>query len=319
MSKILVLSEADVQNLINPTMVIDAVEQAFKAYGLGEVKMPAKMYLDLPEFGGDFRAMPAHILGYAGIKWVNAHPKNVEKGARTVMATIILNDPTTGAPLAYMDGTIITNYRTGAAAAVASKYLAKKDATTLGLVGVGEQAKTQLMCIGELFDLDEVRVCDVNVQTVERFIAEFPDYTFKQCDLEQAVDADIVSTTTPVRTPIVKSEWIKEGTHLNAMGADAAGKQEIDPCLLTREDVKVIVDDMAQALHSGEVNVPISECTLSKDKIYGQLSDIVVGKLSGRQGNEITVFDSTGLAIQDMFTAKGLYEEALEKGIGVRI
>lgn len=319
MSEILVLSETDVLNLISPRLVIDAVEEAFKAYGHGEVKMPAKMYLDLPEYGGDFRAMPAHISGYAGIKWVNAHPKNAEKGTRTVMATIILNDPATGAPLACMDGTIITNYRTGAAAAIASKYLARKDARSLGLVGAGEQAKTQLMCIGELFDVNEVRVCDVNAQAVERFIAEFPDYTVTECDLEQAVGADIVSTTTPVRNPIVRSEWVKEGTHINAMGADAAGKQEIDSCLLVREDVKVIVDDMEQALHSGEVNVPVSECILSKDKIYGQLSDIVVGRLEGRQANEITVFDSTGLAIQDMFTAKVLYEKALEKGIGVRV
>jgi alanine dehydrogenase len=318
MSDILVLSETDVQNLISPRTVIDAVEEAFEKYGLGEVKMPAKMYLDLPEYGGDFRAMPAYISGYAGIKWVNAHPKNAEKGTRTVMATIILNDPATGAPLAYMDGTIITNYRTGAAAAIASKYLARKDARSLGLVGAGEQAKTQLMCIGELFDLNEVRICDVNAQTVERLIAEFPDYTFTKCDLEQAAGADIVSTTTPVRNPIVKSEWVKEGTHINAMGADAAGKQEIDPCLLVREDVKVVVDDMEQALHSGEINVPVSECILSRDKIYGQLSDIVVGRLKGRQANEITVFDSTGLAIQDMFTAKLLYEKALEKGIGVR-
>ena len=319
MSGILVLGEKDIQNLITPRTVIDAVEEAFGKYALGEAKMPAKMYLDLPEYGGDFRAMPAFISGYAGVKWVNAHPKNIEKGMRSVMATIVLNNPATGEPLAYLDGTVITNYRTGAAAAVASKYLARRDSKSLGLIGVGEQAKTQLTCISEIFDLKEVKLCDVNPKAMDEFIAEFSGYKFVKCDLKQAVTADIVSTTTPVRSPIVKAEWVKAGTHINAMGADASGKEELDPCLLVREDVKVIVDDMEQALHSGEINVPISECILAPEKIYGQLSDIVAGKLKGRAANEITIFDSTGLAIQDISTAKVLYEKALKEGIGLKI
>jgi len=313
---ILVLTERDVEALIDPETVIDAVEEAFREYAVGNARMPAKIYLDLPEYGGDFRAMPAFLSGYAGIKWVNVHPRNAEKGIRTVMATIVLNDPATGEPLAYMDGTVITNYRTGAAAAVASKYLAQKESKSLGLVGLGEQAKTQLVCISQVFDLEEVRLYDIDPAAVDRFVAEFPDHRTVKCTLEEAVAADIVSTTTPVRSPIVKEEWIGEGTHINAMGADAAGKEELDPRLLVKDGVRVIVDDMEQALHSGEVNVPVHEGSLTKDRIYGTLSDIVAGKLAGREGREITIFDSTGLALQDISTAKALYETALERGIG---
>jgi alanine dehydrogenase len=316
---ILVLTENDVEALIDPKTVIDAVEEAFREYAVGSARMPAKMYLDLPDYGGDFRAMPAYISGYAGIKWVNVHPGNVAKGLRSVMATIVLNDPATGEPLAYMDGTAITNYRTGAAAAVASKYLARNESRSLGLVGLGEQAKTQLICISQVFNLEEVRLYDIDPGALDRFVAEFPNHRTVKCTVKEAVAADIVSTTTPVREPIVKEEWIHEGTHINAMGADAAGKEELDPRLLVKDGVKVIVDDIGQALHSGEVNVPVREGWFTKDRIYGTLSDVIAEKLNGREGSEITIFDSTGLAIQDISTAKALYERALEEGIGRRL
>jgi len=316
MGSILALNEQDIEQLITPEEVLAAVEEAFKRYGRGDARMPAKIYLDLPECGGDFRAMPAYISGYAGIKWVNVHPGNLAKGMRTVMATIVLNNSQTGEPIACMDGTIITNYRTGAAAAVASKYLAKSDSKILGLVGLGEQAKTQLLCISQVFELEQVKIYDVSLEIIESFVSEFPGYRFTRCSLEEAVAADIVSTTTPVRDPIIKKEWIKPGTHINAMGADAAGKEELDPGLLVQDGVKVIVDDLEQAFHSGEVNVPVRDGLLKRDNIYGILSDVVIGKLRGRERGDITIFDSTGLAIQDISTARVLYEKALERKIG---
>jgi alanine dehydrogenase len=222
--------------------------------------------------------MPALAAGFAGIKWVNVHPSNPGKGLPTVMATIILSDPATGEPLACMDGTVITNYRTGAAAAVASKYLARASAKTLGLVGLGEQAKTQLLCIAELFPLKEVKVFDINEGTVERFLRQFAGFNLPRCQaVWEAVAADIVSTTTPVTSPIVKREWVKEGTHLNAMGADAKGKEELDPDLLQAENVRIIVDNRKQAIHSGEVNVPLSQNLLDETKISGTLSEVVAG------------------------------------------
>lgn len=318
MREIMVLSAEDVRGLIDVRSVIEAVEGAFREYAEGKARMPAKTYLDLPEYGGDFRAMPALTAGFAGIKWVNVHPRNPERGLPTVMATIILNDPATGEPLACMDGTVITNYRTGAAAAVASKYLAKASAKNLGLVGLGEQAKTQLLCIAELFPLEEVKVFDTNEGAVEKFLRQFAGFNLTRCHgVREAVAADIVSTTTPVTSPIVKREWVKEGTHINAMGADAKGKEELDPDLLRGENVRIIVDDMEQAIHSGEVNVPISHNLLDERKISGTLPEVVAGRGKGREKDEeITIFDSTGLAIQDIAVAKVVYERAKERGQG---
>ncbi len=139
--------------------------------------------------------------------------KNVKRNIPTVIATIILSNPNTGEPIAYLDGTEITNYRTGAASAVASKYLAREDSKSLGLIGLGKQARTQLICISHIFDLEEVRIFDINKKAIEKFRKEFPNFNLKGCPLRETVDADIISTTTPVRNPIIKSEWIKEGVH----------------------------------------------------------------------------------------------------------
>ncbi len=286
-------------------------------YANGRAKMPPKIYLDLPEHNGDFRAMPAYLSNYAGLKWVNVHPKNVNREIPTVMATIILSNPDTGEPLAYIDGTDITNYRTGAASAVASKYLAREDAESLGLIGLGKQARTQLICISHIFDLQEVRIFDIDEKAIAKFQDDFPNFNLKRCPLREAVDADIISTTTPVRDPIIRSEWIKKGVHINAVGADAQGKEELDPALLQQKGVKIIVDDIRQAQHSGEINIPLARGLINKEDIYGTLPEIVSGKKRGREGEEeITIFDSTGLAIQDLASAKVIYEKALQEDIG---
>jgi ornithine cyclodeaminase/alanine dehydrogenase len=132
--------------------------------------------------------------------------------------------------------------------------------------------------------------------------------------MQEASGADIVCTSTPVRSPVVKREWVKEGAHINAMGADAPGKQELDPRILL--EGRILIDDEEQALHSGEVNVPLHDGLLRKEQIAGMLGEVVAGKKPGRQGNEITIFDSTGLALQDVALARALYEVARTKGVG---
>lgn len=308
-SKFVEIGQAQVEEVLNMKDVMSVLEEAFIEYSRGEAKMPPKIYLDLPQFHGDFRAMPAFVGGYAGLKWVNVHPDNKEKGIPTVMAKIILSRPQTGENLACIDGTKITNYRTGAAGGIAAKYLANKNANTLGLIGLGEQAGTQLLAISEVFDLQEVRVFDIDEDAIHSFRTAFPDFNINRVSLEEAANADIVTTTTPVREPILKKEWIQEGTHINAIGADAEGKEELDPALLTQKNVKVVVDDIEQTTHSGEINVPFSEGVIDESDVYGSLPDIVAGKIPGRKKkDEITIFDSTGLAIQDIATARVIYE-----------
>lgn len=291
--------------------VINVVEEAFRIWGEGLGRMPAKTYLSLEQ--GDFRAMPAALPGSAGVKWVNVHPKNSTHGLPSVMATLIYNDPETGYPLAIMDATEITAYRTGAAAAIASKYLAQKNSNTIGIIGAGYQAYTQILAHIELFNILSINVFDISAAAVDKLASSLPQLPIKYRSVQEAVASDIVCTLTPSRNPIIKKEWIEPGTHINAIGADAPGKQELDPLIL--KEALVIVDDLEQASHSGEINVPIQKGVYDISDVYGTLAEVIAGKRDGRTDNSaITIFDSTGIAVEDIAVAKLLFEKAINAG-----
>ncbi len=315
--KTLILTSQDVKKVIKMDLVINAVEEAFKEHGLGRTLMPPKLYISLPQYEGDFRAMPSYAKDAAGVKWVNVHLKNREKNLPTVMAVYIYSDPVTGFPIAIMDGTLITSYRTGAAAAVASKYLARKESRILGIIGCGAQAQTQLTAISNIYPLEEVRIYDISSKAKDEFAEKNKNFNIVKTSLKNAVASDIVSTVTPAKEPIVKRAWIRKGTHINAIGADAPGKEELDPKILL--DARVVVDDYEQALHSGEINVPVSQKIFTRRNIHASLGEIVAGIKKGREGKEISVFDSTGLAIQDVVTARAVYEAAKGESIGIEI
>jgi len=299
-------------SLLNMPDVIGVVEEAFKVWGEGEGDMPAKAYLHVEN--GDFRAMPAALPGCAGMKWVNAHPQNPSRDLPSVMAIIIYNDPETGYPLAVMDATEITAYRTGAAAAIASKYLARRDSHTIGIIGAGRQAYTQILAHAELFDFSSINVSDISKAVVDKLISSLPNYPIRSCSLQEAAASDILCTLTPSREPIVKREWIIAGTHINAVGADAEGKQELESSILN--EAVVVVDDIRQASSSGEINVSIKKGIYAIDKVYGTLAELVLGTKRGRKENKsITVFDSTGIAIEDIAVAKSIFEKAIKMGI----
>lgn len=286
---------------LDPALVNSAVESAFADHGNNRVQMPPKMYVTLPQ--GDFRTMPAYLpsLSIAGVKVVNVHPGNPALGLPTVMALTIILDVATGTPTAILNATRLTNLRTGAAGAVAAKYLCPKKEIVLGIVGTGQQAAAQVRAIAQELTIREVRVWSRNPEKAGVFAAGLGLIESHSVTLEQACDCDLLVTTTPARSPIVKSEWIHEGTHINAIGADAPGKQELDPEILRR--ASVYVDDPAQAVHSGEINVPIANGTFTSEDIRGTLGEVVTGKKRRTSPREITVFDSTGLAIQDLAIA----------------
>jgi len=322
----LVLKEEDVKKVLNMNEVLDVVEQVFKEKALGRVQMPPKMYVYFESFNGDLRVMPSYVetFGISAVKVVNVHPDNRRFNLPTVMATITLVDPKTGAPLAIMGGTWITAMRTGAASGVAAKHLSRKGSSKLALIGAGVQAVTQMMAMAQVMKLEEVAVYDIadDVKTnfVNRMSSEYPDIKISAAkSIQEAVeDVDVVVTLTPSRKPIVKNDWIKSGTHIGAIGADAPGKEELDPAILQR--AKIIVDDLEQSRHSGEINVPLEKGIISMKKIYGELGEIIARKKVGRTSNEeITIFDSTGLAIQDAVTAKLAYEKALKAGLGIKL
>jgi len=319
----LILTGSEVMQVLDMDLALATAQEAFQAYGEGRVNMPPKSYLTLAQ--GDFRAMYGEIFLSAGdhicgLKWVNVHPGNPAKGLLTVMAKILLNDPDTGLEWADLDGTHITDFRTGAAGGLAAKYLARADATRLGVIGAGAQARTQVAAVLKVRPIQEVVVYNRHLAHAQAF-ADYLTATYgvQARAAATAADAvqglDIVVTTTPSTSPVVQREWVSPGTHINAIGADAAGKQELAPKIL--QDAKIVVDDWAQASHSGEINVPLARGELTPQQVYGSLGEIVAGKKPGRQTpEEITVFDSTGLIIQDLALGCAVYQRARQRRLG---
>lgn len=319
-----ILNRREVEQILSIPEVIRLVEKAFVERGRNQVQMPPKSYLYFPKFNGDIRVMPAYLeeLNETGVKIVNAHLDNQSKhGLPTVLASIMLFDPETGAPISLMDGTHITTMRTAAASAVAAKYLARKDSKILAVVGAGYQSLCQVEALREILKLESVRIFDIDREKAEKLAVLLHDrFAITAKSFTSAGEAvrgsDVLVTVTPSRKPIVESEWITEGMHISAVGADAPGKEELEPELLKR--ATIVIDDWEQGSHGGEINVPLSNGVIGKSDIYAEISEIVVGEKPGRTSDkEITIFDTTGLAILDVITAWYVYEVAEEKGIGV--
>ena len=317
--KTLIITKNDIARVLTPSVANRTIEKAFKACGLGQVDMPAKSYLSFKK--GDLRSMPAYIHGQgfdiAGIKSVNVHPDNRRHNLPTVMAVIVLTDPKTGFPLAVLDGTYLTSMRTGAVGALAVKLLSRKNAEIAGFVGCGVQARTQLACAMEVRKLRTVKVWKFTPEDkLARQFCEWAKRTFRletiiSSDIDEVTtNVDILFTTTPSDKPLVNV--VSLGTHINAIGADAGGKQEINPRIL--KQAKVVIDAWTQASHSGEINVPLRKRQFSKKDVYAELAEIAAKKKKGRTSSkEITLFDSTGLAIQDVSCAYVVYNELKDK------
>lgn len=326
MNDVLLLTWREIDELLDIDEVIEGVERAFKEKGMKKVQMPPKIYLNFDAYWGDLRTMPAYLenLDIAGVKIVNSHSKNKKIGLPSVMAIIELVDTHTGRPLAIMDGTKITSFRTGAASAVATRYLARKDSRILGMIGAGTQAYTQAMAISRIMPIEEVKIFDIDPKASEKLTAYItekgisPQASVMETSKDVVERADVLVTATPSRSPIVYMNWLKEGAHINAIGADAPGKRELDPEIL--KNGKIVVDDLEQTAHSGEINYPISTGMLKKENVCAELGEIIIGKKKGRTSeSEITIFDSTGLAILDVMVGHTIYKKALAKNIGTTI
>lgn len=326
MTQVLVLSDAEVRQLLGMPEAISAVEAAFRELGSGRASMPAKTYLQFPEHGGDLRVMPASAgLELAGVKVVNSHAGNPRRGLPAVVATYVLVSQETGMPLALMGATYLTAVRTGAASAVATRYMARAGSTTVGLVGAGVQAVFQLEAVagvlavgrvllwGPGFDRERTEGC---AREIGR---RFPGLRVEIVEeLAAAAAAEVVCTTTPSRSPIVPDDAVRPGTHINAVGADGPGKQELDPAILRR--ARVVVDEWEQARHGGELNVPLAGGEVGEEQVAGSLAQVVAGEVAGRTSpEEVTVFDSTGLAIEDLAVASLVYRQARKAGRGTLI
>jgi alanine dehydrogenase len=315
----LVLTQSNIAGLLDMDLALEAVEEAFAAHGRGEVNMPPKCYLDLPR--GDFRAMFGAMTfqgrPVCGLKWVSVHPRNSEVGLPTVMAKILLNDPDTGREWADLDGTLITNFRTGAAGGVAARHLAREGATSLGLIGAGVQAWHLFEAVSRVCNLTRVHLFDHRCRRcedlAEKIAAEGVRTHVVADEIDAVRDLDVVATSTPSRAGHVLADWVTPGTTILAIGADAAGKQELDPALLAR--AKVVVDDPPQAVHSGEINVALAQGLFAASDVYATLGEVVIGARPGRTDDaDIFIFDSTGLIVQDLALARAVLDRAGDRG-----
>jgi alanine dehydrogenase len=322
--KTLILGRTDMIGLLTPAEYNECVEHAFRMHGLGRVYMEPKGHIVLERYRGEWEVMPSWIEEpeAAACKWVSIREDNSRYELPTVFSILIYTHPESGFPLAICDGSHHTMMRTGASAAVSAKWLARPDSKVLAIVGAGTVGRGTLATCNEVFAWEEVRVWSRSQKSLDAFVeAERPLYPSLELrastDLEQVVrDADVVVTGTHARRWVVDDDWIAPGTHLAALGADLEGEQELDPRILQR--ARVFVDDIRQCRADGEINVALREGLLREEHLAGEIGKVLAGELEGRQSDDqITVFDSTGIALQDSATVPLEYERALAAGVGV--
>jgi alanine dehydrogenase len=286
---------------ISPVEAIERVRDGFVEYAGGEWEMPPKTYLDAPP-NGDFRAMPARGAGLAILKWVTSFPRNPEAGLPVVMGMICVSSASTGEPLALVDVRSVTALRTGAVAAVAAQELAREDARTVGIIGCGLHGAWAARCLagaeygpGVCFDPDP--------EAAGRLAGELG---WEAGAREDALACDVVTCVTPGSAPVVHEGDLRPGLHLNMLGADGPGKAEATPAAVAR--CELFCDEWEQASHGGELTGAVAAGLVRREEVR-ELGAVLTGATDGRSGpHETTLFDSTGLAIQDLALCVGLLE-----------
>ena len=323
--KTLILSRTDMMGLLTPAEYNTRVEQAYRMHGAGRYYMDPKGHIVLDKYPGEWEAMPSYIEEpeAAACKWVSIRERNREQfDLPTVFSILIYTHPETGFPLAICDGSYHTVMRTGAAGAVSAKWLARKDSKCLAIVGAGHMAAGTLATCNEVFKWQEVKVWSRTQKTLDAFVREeqpkYESFSIRaSTDLKSVVEgADVVGTVTTARGAIVMKEWVAPGAHIAAIGADKGGDQELDPKILQR--ARIFVDDIRQCRTDGEINVPLQQGIIKEEDIAGEIGEVITGKKPGRTSDgEITLFDSTGIALQDSATVSLEYERAMAAGVGI--
>ena len=291
-----VLDNDAVLAAVDPLTAIDRTREAFERHARGDWEMPAKVYLDSPPHG-DFRAMPARGDGLALLKWVTSFPGNPERGLPVVAGAVVVSDATSGELVAILDCRAVTWLRTGAAAAVSARALAREDAASVGIVGCGVNGAWAARCLTAV-GYDEGVCADVRPDAARALADELG---WRAGPRAEAVSQDVVVTVTPGDAPVVRASDLVGGQHLAVLGADAHGKAEVE--LDAIERCRLFCDEWEQASAGGELAGAVAEGRVRADDVT-QLGNVLLGRVEGRRSaDEITLFDSTGLAIQDLAIA----------------
>ena len=300
MGEIAVISGSAVFGAIDAATAVERTRQAFERHAAGEWVMPPKVYVDAPP-DGDFRAMPARGDGLAILKWVTSFPANSARGLPVVRGAVLVSDAATGEELALIECASVTSLRTGGAAAVSAQVLAREGAATVGIVGCGVNGAWAARCLAAIGY--ESGVChDPRAQAAEALAGELG---WSAGTREEALSQDVVVTVTPGHQPVVAPEDLREGQHLALLGADAHGKAEAQ--LAAIERCRLFCDEWAQASAGGELAHAVDAGLVAREQVI-EIGQVITGAAEGRRSDqEITLFDSTGLAIQDLAIVSAVY------------
>jgi ornithine cyclodeaminase/alanine dehydrogenase-like protein (mu-crystallin family) len=316
------ISRGRVAELLTPDACIEAVEKAFRLLGEGRVARPETLGVHVEGGGFHVKAGAAAVDGAWFAAKINANfPGNQERfGLPTIQGLVALFDAVDGRPLALLDSSEITALRTAAATAVAARHLARPDSTTATIVGCGRQAKAQLRAIGEVLPLERAFALDLDRSRAESYAREMASELSLDVspadDLASALsETDVLVTCTPSRTAFVLRKDVRPGTFIAAVGADSEDKQEIEEALMAAS--AVVVDLLPQAALIGDLHHAIARGHMRAEDVRAELGAVVAGRAGGRASpEEITIFDSTGIALQDLAAAVAVYERARGRGAG---
>jgi len=346
MFKMLALSHEDTEKLLDMTTVVGKVEEAFNLKYLKEAELFPMIFHEFVQGVSDMDIKSGHLegAGIFGLKLVSLFTENAEKNIPQLIGTVLVLDQHTGVPKAILSAEHITSMRTGAAGAIGAKYLARQDSKNLLIVGTGNQAAYQIAAtLMVMPDIEKVYLwnpIDINLakefngEIAERLEKEFLSFyaddekTYESIekkfnvqfevveDIEKATkESDIIITITPSRKPLIMKSWVKPGAHFSCVGSDISGKQEIDEELF--KDAVIYTDDLGQSMNVGEAEIAFKKGIISKASYFGEIGSLIAGKAKGRStDDEITIFDSTGIALQDLITADYAIKQAKEKNIG---
>ena len=324
---VLLLSADDVRQVLDFPSAIEAVAEAHMAHARGKVVMPVRLSMAWDERPSEMEAMPAYLGGPPGhdafgVKLITYVGTNTARGIPAIHAVIVLFDPDDGRPIAIMDGRYSTAVRTAAASALATRLLAREGARVLAIAGAGVQGRTHLEAILAVRPLEAVRVVDSDRSRAEEMVREataaHPSMSVTVEDsVRQAVQqADVIVTSTTSASPILEWDWIAPGTHVNAIGSHSPGVRELATEVVTRS--RIVVDSREAALkEAGDFLIPIREGALTADAVGTELGQVAAGLRPGRkERDEVTLYKSCGIALQDVAVARLVYERARDRGIG---
>lgn len=324
----LLLSREDIKKVFTIKDAIEADKKAFQYVVEGKCEIPLRTNIQAPKYDGCFLFMPAYLeeMDTASLKIINIFPHNIDNGIPSSPAQVLLIDGKTGLVTAVLDGTYVTQLRTGAASGAAFDVLAKKDCRIGALIGTGGQAPTQLEAMLAARTLQEVRVYDMNPERTKAFAEtmqeELKDYGARivpAASSDEAIDdADMIITVTPSSKPVFDGTKVKAGATISCVGAYQHHMQEMDPAILPRAS-KIYFDSREAVLsESGDILIPLEEGIITEKDFTGDLGDVLLGKVVGRENDdEIIVFETVGVAAQDLVAAKEIYEKAVKAGVGI--